>query len=78
MKMEKYDLNDKELKNVTGGVQTPLGDYPAEDLIRMYMEDPSAAKQYLNLAKAFYPNLILEFKDECISKGLKIPDGMLD
>lgn len=75
--MKKFDLNQNELENVTGGVQTPLGDYPAEDLIQMYLNDPEGAKQYLNLAKAFYPQLIPEFKKECEEKGLTIPEGML-
>lgn len=71
-------INDSELKQVSGGVQTPLGEYPAEELIRMYQEDPAGAKSYLKLVKAFYPQLIPEFKKECAEKGLTIPDGMLD
>ena len=79
--MKDFEMKENELKKVNGGdmkgMSTPLGDYPAEELIAMYNNDPQGAVNYIKLAKAFMPGLIPAFKKECEEKGLTIPDGLL-
>lgn len=77
-------IAEQELTAVNGGmeqivgVHTPLGDYPAEELIEMYEQQPDKAVQYVALAKAFCPGLADEFVEECSQKGLEIPEGLKD
>lgn len=75
--MKMNELMEKNLEQVTGGVHTPLGDYPAEQLIDMYNNDPTGAVSFINMAKAYMPSLVNAFKAECATKGLTIPDGLL-
>ena len=76
-------LNESLLMNVNGGeqivgVHTPLGDFEAETLIDMYLQNPAQAAGYVNLAKSICPSLVNEFMNECGEKGLTVPEGLLD
>lgn len=77
-------MNDNELEQVIGGagkivgMSTPLGEYSAEQLIDMYNSNPGSASTYVNLAKALYPSLITDFRNECAAKHLDVPKGLCD
>lgn len=74
--MANTPMNEQELDQVTGGLSTPMGDFSAQELINMYNADPSGAASLIKLAKAMYPNLVKDFKEECRACGLTIPDGL--
>ena len=77
------NMSESVLKAVNGGqqiigVHTPLGDFDAEVLIEMFLENPAQAKGYVALAKSMCPGLVDEFMNECGEKGLTVPEGLLN
>ena len=81
--MKFFELNEDLLNKVNGGcgasigMSTPLGEYSAEELIALYNAHPAEAVSFINLAKAFRPDLINDFINECEMKQLTIPEDMM-